>query len=205
MLRIALICLALALPHAAWAQGFGAVLRGGAGIDAQGERVLGGQIELVDFGASSSVEMAFALFESRLIEDYQVSTSNGIALVPDDYHEDTRVRGAGPIASILVGHGPRDSRGPYLGVGLGVGMLDVDWHVESPTDRSLGTVRPGGGSMRREGTLLLGGLGSLALGFRVHRRLDVRAQALTQMVPSTDAREDAKFLTVLLFTAGVRI
>jgi hypothetical protein len=125
--------------------------------------------------------------------------------VPDEYHEDTRVRGAGPIASILIGHGPRDSRGPYVGLGLGIGVFDVNWHVESATDRFLGTARASGGSSRQEDSLLLGGLGSLGLGFRLHRRMDVRAQALTLMVPSTDTREDAKLLTVLLFTAGVRI
>jgi hypothetical protein len=205
MLRSAILCLALALPHAAWAQGLGAVLRAGAGIDSQGKRVLGGQIELVDFGTSSSVEIALALFEGRLVEDYQVAVPGAIRPTFHDYHEDTRVRGAGPIASVLIGQGPRDSRGPYLAVGLGLGMLDVGWHVESPTDRDLGSLLPTGGSVSREDVLLLGGLGSLGLGFRVHRRLDVRAQALTLMTPSTDAREDAKFLTTLMLTAGVGI
>ena len=205
MLRFAMICLALAFPHAALAQGLGAVLRAGAGIDVQGERVIGGQVGLVDFGTSSSVEMALAVFEGRLVEDYRVYTDNGIRLVPDDYHEDTRVRGAGPIASVLIGQGPRDSRGPYLALGLGLGVFDVDWHVESPTDRSLGTVRPTGGSFSQEDGLLLGALGSLGLGFRVHRRLDIRAQALTMMTPSTDAREDAKLLTTFLLTVGVGI
>ncbi len=205
MSRIAVICLALALPQAAWSQGLGAGLRAGAGIDAQGEPVLGGQIELVDFGTSSSVELAVAVFEGRLVEDYRVLTDNGIALVPDDYHEDTRVRGAGPIASLLVGQGPRDSRGPYLAVGLGLGVFAVEWHVESPTDDSLGTLRPSGGSVRAEDAVLLGALGNLGLGFRIHRRLDLRAHALTLMTPSTDAREDAKLLTTFMITAGVGI
>jgi hypothetical protein len=206
MFRIAIVCLGLALPHAAWAQGLGAVLRAGAGVDSQGERVLGGEIGLVDFGASSSVEIGLALFEGRLVEDYEGSALGVLGFdVLHEYHEDTRVRGAGLIASLLVGQGPQDSRGPYLALGLGLGVLDVDWYVESPTDRDLGTRRPTGGSIREEEALLPGGLGSVGLGFRVHRRLDLRAHALTQMTPSTDARENAKFLTTFMLTAGVGI
>ena len=204
MLRVALLFLSLCVPCGISAQGFGVVLRAGAGIDSAGGRVLGGQIELVDFGASSSVEMALAVFEGRLVEDYRVAAPTSLGFdVPHDYHEETQVRGAGAIATILIGHGPRDSRGPYVALGLGLGALDVDWHVESPTDRFLGSARPNGGSTRQEDGLLLGGLGSLGLGFRVHRRLDVRAHALTLMTPSTDTREEIKLVTTFMLTAGV--
>jgi hypothetical protein len=179
------------------------VLRAGAGVDSQGERVLGGQVGLVDFGSSSSVEIALALFEARLVQDYIGFTPGVIGPDEHEYHEDTRVRGAGPIASILIGHGPRDSRGPYLALGLGVGVFDVDWRVESPTDRNLGSPRPPGGSMREQKALLPGGLGSAGVGYRLHRRVDLRVQALTLMAPSTNEREDAKFLTSLMLTAGV--
>jgi hypothetical protein len=207
MLRFAFMSLALALPlgspHAVWAQGVGTVLRAGAGVDSQGGLVFGGQIALVDFGASSSVEMALAAFEGRLVEDYSGEEPGPIVAIQHDYHEDTRARGAGLIGSLLIGHGPRDSRGPYIALGLGIGALDVDWRVESPTARDLGPARPTGGSMREEHGLLPGGLGNVGLGFRLHRRLDLRAQALTLMAPSTDARENLKLLTVFTLTAGV--
>jgi hypothetical protein len=211
MLRVkTIVLLAFAshfsLPHAAWSQGLGAVLRAGAGIDSQGDRVVGAQIGIIDFGNSSSVEIAVALFEASLVQNYSSPVPGLLGTdVLNDYHEDTRVRGAGPIASVLIGQGPRDSRGPYLGLGLGMGAFDVDWLVESPHDRDLGTARPGGGSMRDEDTLLLGGLGSVGLGFRFHRRLDVRAQALTLLTPSTGSREDAKLLTTFVLMAGVGI
>lgn len=201
---VAILFLSLSLPCAISGQGFDAVLRAGAGIDSGGGRVLGGQFGIVDFGASNSVEMVLTLFEGRLAEDHSVlvRTSSGRD-EPYDYHEETRVRGAGAIASILIGHGPRDSRGPYVALGLGLGAFGVDWHIESLTDRFLGSARPTGGSLREEDVLLLGGLGSLGLGFRVHRRLDVRAHALTMMTPSTDSREDLKLVTNIMLMAGV--
>lgn len=201
----AAVCLALWLPFAISAQGLG-VLRAGAGVDAQGRKVLGGQVEFVDFGASSSVEVALTVFEARLVEDFQGLGGGRIA--PDllhNFHEDTRLRGAGVIPSLLIGHGPRDSRGPYLALGLGLGLFDVDWHVESPTDESLGTTRSTGGSIRMEDALLLGGLGSLGVGYRIHRRIDVRAQALSLLTPPTDARRDAKLLATFILTAGIGI
>jgi hypothetical protein len=180
------------------------VLRAGAGVDSEGESVLGGQIGLVDFGSSSSVEIAIAFFQARLVEDYSGLVQDPFGnLQPHRYHEDTEVRGAGPLASILIGEGPRGSRGPYLAVGLGLGVFEVDWHVESPTDRELGSARPGGGSMREEQTLLPGGLGNVGLGFRVHRHLDVRAHMLTLLTPSTDQREDLKLLATFMLSAGV--
>jgi hypothetical protein len=202
----AILFLTLSLPCAISAQGFGAFLRAGAGIDSAGGSVLGAQIELVDFGTSHSVEMALGIFEGRLVEDRRVLVRSSLGRdEPHDYHEDTRVRGAGAIASVLVGHGPRDSRGPYGTLGLGLGAFGVDWHIESPTDRFLGTARPTGGSLIEEDTLLLGGLGSLGLGFRVHRRLDVRAYTLMLLTPSTDTREDIKLLTSFMLTAGIGI
>jgi hypothetical protein len=202
----ALAFLGLCLPFAISAQGLGGVLRVGAGVDRAGGMVGGGQVEFVDFGASSSVEVALTVFEAHLADDFQSTTSGQIGgLVLHDYHEDTRVRGAGVITSLLVGHGPRDSRGPYLALGLGLGLFDVDWHVESPTDMFLGSARPTGGSIRAEDVLLLGGLTNLGLGFRIHRRIDVRAQALTLLTPPTDARRDVKLLATFTLTAGVGI
>jgi len=201
---VLLIALVVSLAHAADAQGLSPVLRGGAGVDSAGRGVFGGQIGLVDFGSSSSVEFAVALFEARLAEDYVGLLPGPFGNdVPHENHEDTRVRGVGPLASVLIGDGPRGSRGPYLAVGLGLGAFDSVWNVESPTANGLGNARPGGGSMRTEERLLLGGLASLGLGLRVHRRLDVRAQALTLMTPSTDERENAKLLATFMLTAGV--
>jgi hypothetical protein len=201
---LGLILVGLFLPSVGSAQGVGVMLRAGAGLDREGP-VVGGQVEFVDFGRSSSVEVALAVFEARLIEAHQGTTTGPFGSALHDYHEETRVRGAGLIASLLLGQGPRDSRGPYLAVGLGLGLLDVGWQVESPTDVQLGTPRAGGGSLRKEDGPMLGGLGSVGLGLRVHPRLDVRAQALTLMAPPTDTRRDVKLLATFMLTAAIGI
>ena len=205
MALLALVFVSLCLPNALSGQELGVGIRVGAGIDGEGS-VVGGQVELVDFGTSSSVELALAVFGARLVEDYRDIVDGGpFGPITHDYHESTRVRGAGLIASILIGQGPRDSRGPYLAVGLGLGPFDVDWHIESPTYTFLGSPRPAGGSIREQHRPILGGLGSLGLGLRIHRRLDVRAQALTLMAPTTDARRDLKLIATYTLTAGVGI
>src|SRR5688572_16472244 len=180
MLRSAIVLLGLSVPSVASAQGVGGVLRAGVGVDANGGSVLGGQVALIDFGQSSSVELAIHAFSASSADEYRTD--------PHDYHEDTRVRGVGLVGSVLVGHGPRESRGPYLALGLGLGPMDVDWRAESPTDRFLGTPNATGGSFGEEHRVLLGGLSTVGLGLRLHPRVDVRTQMLTLLAPPTDKR-----------------
>jgi hypothetical protein len=45
----------------------------------------------------------------------------------------------------------------------------------------------------------------VGLGFRVHRRLDLRAHALTLLTPSTEAREDLKLLWAFMLTTGLEL
>jgi hypothetical protein len=40
---------------------------------------------------------------------------------------------------------------------------------------------------------------------RLHRNVDVRAQALSLIVPSTDTREELKIVATLTFSAGVAL
>jgi len=46
-------------------------------------------------------------------------------------------------------------------------------------------------------------MGTAGLGMRLHRNVDVRAQAISLIVPSTDIREDMKIVGTLTFTAGI--
>jgi hypothetical protein len=90
-------------------------------------------------------------------------------------------------------------------VGLGLGPIDVDWRTDSPTDTSLGSPLAGGGSFRSEGRILVGSMGNAGIGMRVHRYVDVRAQGLLLIVPSTDAREDMKIVNTLTLTVGLTL
>jgi hypothetical protein len=163
--------------------------------------VYAGQLEIVEFGSWSSVEVGISALEGGRAEDYRADQG----LRAHDYHEETHVRGLALTASLLLGHPPRDSRGPYLLFGLGLGPIDVDWRRDSATDGSLGSAIAGGGSFAAEGGILVGSMGNAGVGLRVHPHVDVRAQALTLVVPSTDAREDMKIVSALTLTAGITL
>ncbi|MGE0157934.1 MAG: hypothetical protein AB7T31_00905 [Gemmatimonadales bacterium] len=197
----ALLCVGLLAPHAVAAQALGGGVRGGAGWDTRGERVYMGQLEIIEFGQWSSVEVGISALGGGTAEDYQTVRD----LRTHDYHEETRVRGLTLTASLLLAHAPKDSRGPYLLFGLGLGPIDVDWRADSPTDVTLGSPRPGGGSVRTEDGVMVGTMGTAGIGMRVHRWVDLRAQGLTLLVPSTDLREDMKVVATLTFTAGLTL
>jgi hypothetical protein len=197
-----LLWLGVALPCAvqvASAQVLGAGLRAGAGWDGRGETVYVGQLELVEFGRWSSVEVGVSAFEGGVAEDYRRTPEQRTY----DYHEETHVRGVALTAGILLWHPPKDSRGPYVVLGLGVGPIDVDWRTESPTDGALGSPLGSGGSYATDNGILAGSLGNAGLGMRLHAHVDVRAQGLMLVVPSTDTREDMKIVRTLTLTAGL--
>jgi hypothetical protein len=192
--------LGVALPHAGSAQ-VGVGLRGGAGWDGAGEAVYAAQLELIEFGRWSSVEVGISAFEGGKTASYQRARG----FIMHEYRDDMQVRGLALTAGLLLAHAPKDSRGPYLLLGLGLGPIDVDWRSDSPTDPALQSPSPGGGSFTAEAGMLVGSMGSAGLGMRLHRNVDVRAQALSLIVPSTDTREELKIVATLTFSAGVAL
>jgi hypothetical protein len=197
--RRALLIAGLLVPDTSAAQGIGAGLRGGAGWDTTGDGVWAGQLEIVEFGRWSSVEVGLSAFEGGLVEDY----TRTVERRSHDYHEETHLRGLALTASLLIGHAPEDSRGPYALVGLGIGPIDVGWRAESPTDPSLDSPRTGGGSFSIENGILPAPVANAGVGMRVHRHVDVRAQGVLFIAPSTDTREDMKAVAALTFTTGL--
>jgi hypothetical protein len=197
LLRI-LALLGIALPHAASAQ-IGAGLRGGAGWDRDGETVYAGQLEIVEFGRWSSVEVGLSALDGGSTRSYQGQTG----FLTHEYQEAMQVRGLALTAGLLLAHAPKDSGGPYVLLGLGLGPIDVDLRTDSPTDTTLGSPSAGGGSFTAEAGILVGSMGTAGLGMRLHRNVDVRAQAISLIVPSTDIREDMKIVGTLTFTAGI--
>jgi len=198
LLLLILALLGIALPHAASAQ-VGAGLRGGSGWDRDGETVYAGQLEIVEFGRWSSVEVGLSALEGGRTGSYQGQTG----FITHDYREAMQVRGLALTAGLLLAHAPKDSRGPYVLLGLGLGPIDVDWRTDSPTDPTLGSPSAGGGSFTAEAGILVGSMGTAGLGMRLHRNVDVRAQAISLIVPSTDIREDMEIVGTLTFTAGI--
>jgi hypothetical protein len=198
-LRI-LVLLGLALPHAVSAQ-LGVGLRGGAGWDRDGETVYAGQLELVEFGRWTSIEVGLSALEGGRTESYQGQRG----FLAHEYQETMQIRGLALTAGLLLAHAPKNSRGPYVLLGLGLGPIDVDWRADSPTDPDLGSPAAGGGSFTTEAGILVGSVGTAGLGMRLHRNVDVRAQGLSLIVPSTNTREDMKIVATLTFTAGITL
>jgi hypothetical protein len=65
------------------------------------------------------------------------------------YTEKTDLFVYGLLANYLIGY--RDNRPGFFGViGFGISAISVDWEESSPTDESLGTLLPGGGSKQSE-------------------------------------------------------
>lgn len=175
-------------------------IRGGAGLVKTGEAVYGGQIEMADVDGSGtgSVEVALTGWGgARTTSDYELRRGD----LTHRYHEEMRISGLGLLASYLWAP-LRRTGGPYLAFGLGLGPLWVDWRADS-TDPRFGTPAAEGGSFRAEEGVQLGSLLSFGIGQRLHERLDVRAQMLTLLVPSTDAREDAKLVPLFTLTTGI--
>lgn len=157
-----------------------------------------GQIEIIDTDGGGSVEVAVGGWSGvRTTADYQ---ERDFSLVYD-YHEEMHVRfGFGVLASYLWAPSRRRT-GPYLAMGIGLGPLWVDWRTDS-TDRRFGTPLPDGGSFRAEEGIQVGSLLSVGLGHRLHERLDLRAQVVSLLVPSTRKREEATLLPLFMLTTG---
>jgi len=195
----ALVACAALATESAEAQGVWRGARFGVGLDANRRLAGTGQLEVISYGEGrGSAELALVGVRVGLREEYRARKGT---LSVHEYTEDTDVTGVGLLASYLFGHF-RDDRGPYLGLGLGLGALDVDWRLASPTD-NFQIVPTWTGGETGEERVVLGTMASLALGLQLHRNADVRAQLLTLLVSSTDQREELKFVPSLTLSAGI--
>lgn len=198
--RVCAMLVACAAFGAAGAEGQG-VWRGariGVGVDTHGELAGAGQLEVISYGESrGSAELALVGVRGGTFEQYEANRGT----TTHQYREKTDVTGLGLVASYLFGYFEGD-RGPYLGLGLGLGALDVDWRLSSPTD-NFQVVPTWTGGTTGEQAVVLGTMVNVLLGLQVHRHADLRAQLLTLLASSTDRREDLKFVPVLTLSAGL--
>ena len=79
--------------------------------------------------------------------------------------------------------------GPYFVLGAGVGGVSVSWREESPTDTSLGSPLPGGGSFQEEDGTVGGAILNAGIGHRINESVDIRAQVPTFIIAGGDQRE----------------
>jgi len=197
---LAFVCLGAVPPAPGGAQSLAAFgVRGGAGIDAGGRMVYDAQLGLADLSGSPAVEVAIrGLGEAFSTRSYETRRAS---LTFENY-EEIRVWGIGLMADFLFRHS-MESRGPYLMLGLGVGPLWYRGRLES-TDPRVGEPLPTGGGFLEEEGVSVGSLLSAGLGQRLHRRVDLRAQATLMLLPSTDQREELELISMFTLTAGIR-
>jgi len=153
----------------------------------------GGQLDYTLFRGLNSLEVALAGFGGTFEED----SNNGF----NDYHEETDLVVIGAMANYLFRHG-LEASGPYFVLGAGVGAISVSWREESPTDTSLGSPLPGGGSFQEEDGTVGGLILNPGIGHRFSERFDVRAQVPTFFVAEGESRA-AQTIPTFTITLGI--
>ncbi|MBN1164352.1 MAG: outer membrane beta-barrel protein [Candidatus Krumholzibacteriota bacterium] len=199
LLRFTLIlaCLMLGLVSAAaQTEKPGAVgVRVGAGTDIEGGVAYGGQLDYIHYHKSNAFELGLAFFSGKFEEE----SSNGF----NTYYEETKVLVVGAIFNYLIRYS-LELEGPYFVSGIGVGAVSVEWEERSPTDTTLGTLLPGGGSMQDEDGTVGGMIINFGIGYRFNETFDLRAQVPTFFISGSDERDSAVVPTFTI-TLGLHI
>lgn len=199
MLRVSsfvlpLAFLGLSLPATLWAQSEGAFgIRAGAGADISGGVAYGGQIDYTLPRGANAFELGLVGFGGKFTED----RTEGI----HDYTEESKLFVVAAIANYLFRHSPAGS-GPYFVGGAGVGAFSVEWREESPTDPSLGTPLPDGGTFQVEDATTSGFILNFGIGHRFNEQYDIRAQVPTFFIGSGTNRGD-KVIPTFTLTVGI--
>ena len=168
-------------------------VRFGAGADISGGVAFGGQVDYTLFRGVDAFEVGAGAFGGKFEED----SNNGF----NDYHEETNLLVIAALANYLFRHGS-ETGGPYFVAGLGVGGVTVEWREESPTDTSLGSSLPGGGSFQEEDGTVAGFILNAGIGHRLNEQVDIRAQVPTFLVAASDERE-SQVIPTFTVTVGI--
>ncbi len=188
-LAATLLLLGLLSTEDATAQGtFG--VRFGAGTDVTGGIALGGTANYtLPQSAGNALELGLNLFYGSFDEE----SNNGF----NDYFETTDIFVVAAIANYLFRHS-LEIPGPYFVAGAGVGAFNVSWREESPTDTSLGSPLPGGGSFQEEDGTTGGLILNFGIGHRFNEAADLRFQVPTFFLGEGEQRESAVVPTFVL-------
>jgi hypothetical protein len=138
-------------------------LRGGAGTDIGfGGVAFGGGVNKLFL---NNLEVGLVFYYGSFTE----TSSNGT----NDYTDITKITAFGAFLNYLYGY-HRDQGGFYLVGGVGVAYLGLNWEESSPTDTSLGTLLPGGGSKTTFDGSTGGTLFNVGVGYAIPGGLDIR-------------------------------
>ncbi|MFC1568311.1 hypothetical protein ACFL37_01275 [Candidatus Margulisiibacteriota bacterium] len=167
--------------------------RGGLGTDISGGLAIGvnGNYQK-DMGFFTS-EFGVSLFNANNSYD---STSGG-----NTYTEKTGLTILGGLTNLLVNYQPNNL---FFVAGAGLGLINLTWSETSPTDTSLGTPLPGGGSEQSTDALVAGSVLNLGFGYLFENGFDLRFEAPIVLVFSVPGNA-AAVVPAFTITGGMRI
>lgn len=118
------------------------------------------------------------------------------------YEEKTDLLVFALMANYLIGYTPGQA-GLYFVTGIGLASINVEWEERSPTDGSLGTPLPGGGSMQSEDGTAGGTVLNLGIGTNLSGRVDLRVE-LPVIVTFAPPGGASSVVPTLIATLGYR-
>lgn len=167
--------------------------RGGAGADIT--------FSGVAFGGGVN-KLFLSNLEGGLVFYYGSFTStsnNGF----NDYTDITKVIAFAAMLNYLYGYN-RDQGGFYLVAGVGLAYLGVNWEESSPTDSSLGTPLPGGGSKQTVDASTGGTILNVGAGYALAGGLDARLEVPIVIAFSTTGGAST-IIPLFTLTIGYRL
>ena len=130
---------------------------------------------------------------------FQQTSSNGV----NTYTDKTQIAALAAFLNYLYGY-RRDQGGFYLLAGVGLAYLGMNWEESSPTDPTLGTPLPGGGSKQTFDGSVGGALVSLGAGYTIAGGLDLRLE-VPLVITFSQAGGASTVIPPFTLTAGYRL
>lgn len=168
-------------------------VRFGIGTDAGGGVAYGAEVNLLKVQQDNALEIGITVFGGKFEED---SEEGG-----NKYHEETDIFVVAVMANYLLQYAPVKSA--YFVLGVGAGLISVDWTESSPTDMSLGTPLPGGGTFQEEDASAAGTIFNIGVGYRFSEKADLRIQVPTFVILGAPG-EASSTIPTLTITMGIR-
>jgi hypothetical protein len=192
---LTVVCILLAVGAAAQTQKIGGVgIRAGAGTDINLGLAYGAEVNYAKYLGRDAFEIGLDFFQghSEEVDDSGIHS----------YTDKTDVTVFAALVDYLFLYS-LDQPGPYFVIGFGFGAVSVEWEESSPTDVSLGTLLPGGGSKQSADGSAGGSIINFGIGHRFTEQLDIRAQLPTFFIFSTPG-EASSIVPTLTLTVGYR-
>ena len=169
-------------------------LRAGLGTDISGGLAIGANGNYqVDLGGIIT-ELGVSLYYAN----NTANSTNGV----NNYTEKTTLFVFGGLANFLFNYFP-STGGLFFVAGAGLAGMNVEWTEESPTDTSLGTLLPGGGSKQSTESFAGGSVLNLGVGYLFGNGFDLRLEVPTILVFGAPGKA-ANVVPTFTLTAGVR-